>query len=481
MARRAFVYGDALQGADTATVVRVRDGVRSVTDGPFIEAKEVLVGYYQVKADSLDEALDWAAQIPGARLGGVEVRPDHAAPRQPDPRVDDAGPALEHLLRTESGRVLGGLVRRFGDLDLAEDAFQEACVEALQRWPDDGVPDNPAAWLTTVSRNRALDRVRRERLRLGKEADSLGLREGDEPATAPSPDTWAEADPDDAGPLADDQLQLVLLCCHPALAEDAQVALTLRAVCGLTTGEVAAAFLVPEATMAQRVVRAKRKIALARIPFRLPEGPELTARLATALHVVYLVFNEGYAATAADEPVRRELCAEAVRLARLLADLAPDDPEAVGLLALLLLQDSRRAARVDDEGRLVPLAEQDRTRWDAAQAAEGAALVERALGDGPLGPFQLQAAVAAVHAQAPSAEDTDWAEIHALYRCPRGRRAVAGRHPQPGRGARPARRSGGRPVPGRGPPGLGRPRELPPVGVGPRPPARGVRTPRRGA
>ena len=227
----------------------------------------------------------------------------------------DAGPALEHLLRTESGRVLGGLVRRFGDLDLAEDAFQEACLEALQRWPRDGVPDNPAAWLTTVARNRALDRVRRESLRLGKEADSLGLREGDEPPVSVGPAGPVMTDVDDEGPLADDQLQLVLLCCHPALAEDAQVALTLRAVCGLTTAEVAAAFLVPEPTMAQRVVRAKRKIAVARIPFRLPEGAELTARLATALHVVYLVFNEGYAATAADEPVRSELCAEAIRLA----------------------------------------------------------------------------------------------------------------------------------------------------------------------
>ena len=234
-----------------------------------------------------------------------------------------------------------------------------------------------------MARNRALDRVRRERLRLGKEADSLGLREGDEPRRAVPAGHVGESTRDDADPLADDQLQLVLLCCHPALAEDAQVALTLRAVCGLTTAEVAAAFLVPEPTMAQRVVRAKRKIALARIPFRLPEGAELTARLATALHVVYLVFNEGYAATAADEPVRRELCSEAVRLARLLADLAPDDPEAIGLLALLLLQDSRRAARVDRAGRLVPLADQDRTLWDAAQAAEGAALVERALATVP--------------------------------------------------------------------------------------------------
>ncbi len=319
-------------------------------------------------------------------------------------------------MRTESVRVLGGLVRRFGDFDLAEDSFQEACVEALQRWPLDGVPHNPAAWLTTVARNRALDRVRREKLRVGKEADSLGLREGDDAPSASGSYVDVAVDDDEHGPLADDQLRLVLLCCHPALAEDAQVALTLRAVCGLTTGEVAAAFLVPESTMAQRVVRAKRKIAVARIPFRLPTGEELTVRLATALHVVYLVFNEGYAATTNDLPVRRELCTESVRLARLLVDLAPDDPEALGLLALVLLQDSRRLARVDADGRLVPLAEQDRSRWDQAQVAEGASLVETALATGQLGPFQLQAAVAAVHAQARSAEETDWAEVHALYR-----------------------------------------------------------------
>ncbi len=326
--------------------------------------------------------------------------------------MDDAGPALEHLLRTESGRVLGGLVRRFGDLDLAEDVFQEACLEALQRWPLDGVPGNPAAWLTTVARNRALDRVRRERLRPGKEADSLGLREGD----ADGQTTWSASTPDDEGPLADDELRLILLCCHPALAQDAQVALTLRAVCGLTTSEVAAAFLVPEPTMAQRVVRAKRKIALAGIPFRLPEGAELAERLAPALNVVYLVFNEGYAATSSDLPVRRELCAEAVRLARLLVDLAPGDPEALGLLALLLLQDSRRAARVDAAGRLVPLAEQDRALWDGSKIDEGSALVEQALASGRLGPYQLQAAVAALHARATDAEPVDWSEIHALYR-----------------------------------------------------------------
>jgi RNA polymerase sigma-70 factor, ECF subfamily len=332
--------------------------------------------------------------------------PDRAAP---------SGPAFDTLFRAESARVVGALVRRFGDLDLAEDCFQEACLSALVTWPDDGVPTRPGAWLTTVARNRAIDRLRREGQRLHREAAALDLRPGGEASTEPGADDPLLSD-DAAGPLADDQLQLILLCCHPALSEDAQVALTLRAVGGLTTAEVAAAFLVPEATMAQRVVRAKKKIAGARIPFRLPEGEELRTRTDTALHVVYLVFNEGYAASANDEPVRRELCAEAIRLARLLAALAPGNPEATGLLGLLLLQDSRRDARVDRSGRLLPLGEQDRTLWDRDQIEEGSALVERALSTGGLGPYQLQAAIAAVHARASDQADTDWAEIHALYR-----------------------------------------------------------------
>jgi RNA polymerase sigma factor (sigma-70 family) len=325
---------------------------------------------------------------------------------------DAAAPVLEELLRREHGRVLGGLVRRLGDLDLAEDVLQEALVEAWQRWPLDGVPDNPAAWLTTVARNRAYDRIRRERLRLPKEAEALGLREGgDEPLT-PGP---ADLDDVDA-PLADDQLALLLLACHPALPVAAQQALTLRSVAGLTTPEIAAAFLVPEATMAQRIVRAKRKITLARIPFRLPEGVELTERLAVVAHVVYLVFNEGYAATAGDVPIRRELCAEALRLGRLLVALAPDDHEAWGLLALMLLQDSRRGARVDDFGRLVPLGEQDRSRWDQRQIAEGRELVKAALSDGFAGPYQIQAAIAAVHSESLSDAETDWQQIRLLYR-----------------------------------------------------------------
>jgi RNA polymerase sigma-70 factor (ECF subfamily) len=319
---------------------------------------------------------------------------------------------LEHVLRHEHGAVLASLVRRLADLDLAEDALQEAYVEAWERWPRDGIPDKPAAWLTTVAWHRAVDRLRRERLRLPKEAEALGLREGDaEPLTA-GPDEVVDPDT----PIDDDQLALLLLACHPALSEDAQLALTLRSVAGLTTPEIAAAFVVPEATMAQRIVRAKRKIAVARIPFRLPQGDELRSRLAVVAHVVYLVFNEGYAASAGDVPIRRELCTEALRLGRLLVRLVPDDAEARGLLALMLLQDSRRSARVDAAGHLVPLGEQDRALWDQAEIAEGRALVARALGEGFAGPYQIQAAIAAVHSESASDEETDWQQIRLLYR-----------------------------------------------------------------
>jgi RNA polymerase sigma-70 factor (ECF subfamily) len=316
--------------------------------------------------------------------------------------------ALEDVLRHEHGRVLAGLVRRLGDLDLAEDALQEAYVEAWERWPRDGVPDRPGAWLTTVARNRAFDRMRRERLRTPKEAEALGLREGGPEQSVPA----AEA------PEAslDDELALLLLACHPALPVDAQLALTLRTVGGLTTSEIAAAFLVPEPTMAQRIVRAKRKIAVARIPFRLPDGDELTERIAVVAHVIYLVFNEGYAATGGDVPIRRDLCAEALRLGRLLVELVPQDGEARGLLALMLLQDSRRGARVDASGRLIPLGDQDRSRWDHTQIAEGQALVTATLSDGFAGPYQIQAAIAAVHAESSSEDDTDWEQIRMLYR-----------------------------------------------------------------
>jgi RNA polymerase sigma-70 factor, ECF subfamily len=328
----------------------------------------------------------------------------------------------EDLFRSESARVLGALMRRFGNIDLAEDAYQDACVAAVETWPRDGAPDNPGAWLTTVAGNRALDRIRREAARLPKEVEASGLRVswGRRPASALHGLEAREFDPleleaDLLAPLADDQLRLVFLCCHPALAPEAQVALTLRTVGGLTTTEIARAYLVPEATMAQRLVRAKRKIVLAGIPFRMPEGTELADRVAAVLHVVYLVFNEGYATSGADGVVRTDLCVEAVRLSALLERLLPDDAEVLGLRALLLLHDARRVARVDSAGRLVPIEEQDRAQWNSAQIAAGVALVERALAVGPVGPYQLQAAIAALHAEADSPATTDWGQIVELY------------------------------------------------------------------
>jgi RNA polymerase sigma-70 factor (ECF subfamily) len=326
--------------------------------------------------------------------------------------------APEDVFRTESGRVLGALMRRFGNLDLAEDAYQDACLAAVETWPRDGVPHNPGAWLTTVAGNRALDRIRRERGRLPREVAALGWRPTSDgsvgPPWAPAADEEAVLDADEAV-LADDQLRLLFLCCHPALAEDARVALTLRTVGGLTTAEIAHAFLVPEPTMAQRLVRAKRKVALAGIPFRMPAGRALDERIAAVLHTVYLVFNEGYSATGQDIVVRADLCDEAVRLSALLVRLLPDDAEVLGLRALLVLQDARRAGRVDSAGMIVPLAEQDRSRWDLDRIREGVELVERALRTGPVGPYQLEAAIAALHAEAPTYDVTDWPQIVALY------------------------------------------------------------------
>jgi RNA polymerase sigma factor (sigma-70 family) len=310
-------------------------------------------------------------------------------------------------------------MRRFGDLDLAEDAYQDACLTALETWPRDGVPTNPGAWLTTASRNKALDRLRREQQRLGRETESLGLHlDRPEEPTAPPSDELADLGDPTAVLDDDDQLRLLFLCCHPALGEQAQVALTLRTVGGLTTTEIAHAFLVPEPTMAQRLVRAKRKIVGAGIPFRLPEGRELGERTAAVLHVVYLVFNEGYAASEVtdDAPlVRVDLCEEALRLSALLRRLLPDDAEVLGLAALLVLHDARRTTRTDDAGRLVPLAEQDRTRWDRDRIRLGVAMVERALRTGPVGPYQIEASIAALHAEAPTYETTDWPQIVALY------------------------------------------------------------------
>ncbi|WP_327596312.1 RNA polymerase sigma factor [Streptomyces chartreusis] len=303
-------------------------------------------------------------------------------------------PDVEAVFRAEYGRAVAVLVRALGDIDLAEEAVQDAFTTALRRWPETGVPPSPAGWIITTARNRAVDRLRREAGRGERHAQAALLHAPDAPR--------------EEGPVRDERLRLVFTCCHPALAVQARVALTLRLLGGLTTAQIARAFLVPEPTMAQRLVRAKAKIRNAGIPYRVPRDADLPDRLTGVLAVVYLIFNQGYEGEAA-------LCAEAVRLGRLLAELMPDEPEVTGLLALMLLVESRRGARQDEHGELVPLPEQDRGLWDRDLIAEGQSLVRRCLRLGRPGPYQIQAAIQAVHSDAPSGRDTDWGQIRQLY------------------------------------------------------------------
>ena len=313
------------------------------------------------------------------------------------------------VFRDESGRIVAGLIRRFNDFDLAEDAVQDALIIALDRWPSDGVPDNPGAWITTTAHRKAIDRLRRDRVGADKR-QSLARTQAYNDSRFD-----AELDFDDSS-LEDDRLRLIFTCCHPALSPEAQIALTLRTLGGLTTSEIAHAFLVPEATLAQRLVRAKRKIRDATIPYRVPPDHLLPERMHAVLVVIYLMFNEGYSATAGDTLIRQPLCVEAIRLGRALCELIPDEPEVIGLLSLMLLHDSRRDARADENGNLILLENQDRTIWDQTEIKQGIALVEQALRLKHPGPYQVQAAIAACHAEASDPELTDWRQIAALYR-----------------------------------------------------------------
>ncbi len=362
-------------------------------------------------ADSAGPAgrADSAGPAGRADSAGPAGRADSAGPAG---RADSAGPAgradsavstavIERVFREEYGRAVAVLVRVFGDIDLAEESVQDAFTKAAQRWPASGLPPSPAGWIITTARNAGIDRLRRESHRDDRHAQAALLHARDEPI--------------EEGPVGDDRLRLIFTCCHPALSTAAQVALTLRLLGGLTTAEIAHAFLVPEPTMAQRIVRAKGKVRDARIPYRIPYETDLPARLRSVLAVVYLIFNEGYTASSGENLLREDLCAEAIRLGRVLAELMPDEPEVAGLLALMLLVHSRRGTRSTPEGALVLLADQDRSRWDRALVEEGQALVRACLRRNEPGPYQVQAAINAVHSDAPDAAETDWSQILALY------------------------------------------------------------------
>ena len=322
--------------------------------------------------------------------------------------MSQAREKLEQVFREEYGRIIATLIRISGSFDLAEEALQEAFISAASKWELEGTPNNPGAWLTTVAHRRLLDALRRDRTHTDKQTE-IAFE-----ATRLQPHVEPEL-LEDTVEYPDDRLRLIFTCCHPSLTRDAQVALTLRTLGGLTTTEIAHAFLLPEPTLAQRLVRAKQKIRLARIPYDIPSVDRIADRLSAVQAVIYLIFNEGYAASAGQNLIRNDLCAEAIRLGRVLCELLPDEPENLGLLALMLLQDSRRDARVNDDGELVTLEEQDRSRWDAREIDEGVNLVQKALRLRRVGNYQLQAAIAAVHAEAQTAAETDWRQIVALY------------------------------------------------------------------